>query len=291
MARACRLRGPPRPRSLEHARDDRRRRHAHLHRALLVRVAARRRPSAREPGARAGRVLVHGRRSARVLHRLGRERHRDRPPRLRWLGLRGSQAAHGQGLPGAGRDRRRNHGNRLLVLRRQRVPHDLPGPARSRAEAERLPLEVLRDGRGRAHGRDRAGRVPGAACARRLALPRRARRRVDRSDQPRAHQPRHGADDADRGGVVRARAEARRSDAREEDGESVLLLSARRLARLLRRGALPRLSRRAPGRPARLDARASGGGNAPASVPDHGRRHRDVRGVLVPARDAPAHVP
>ena len=136
VARACRLRGPPRPRSLEHARDDRRRRHAHLHRALLVRVAARRRPSAREPGARSGRVLVHGRRSARVLRRAGRERHRDRPPRLRRLGLRSGQAAHGQGLPGARRDRRRDHGNRLLVLRRQRVPHDLPGPARSRAEAD-----------------------------------------------------------------------------------------------------------------------------------------------------------
>ena len=55
VAGARRLRGPSRPRPLEHACDDRRRRNADRHRALLVRPAADRRAAARERGARAGR--------------------------------------------------------------------------------------------------------------------------------------------------------------------------------------------------------------------------------------------
>ena len=136
VARARRLRGPPRPRPLEHPRDDRRRRHADRDRALLVRAAADRRAAAREQRARPVRVLVHGRRAARLLRRARRR------TGSRWAGssqhgwdYQAAKAHMGNwyrvpvGM-GAGRD-----GARLLVLRRQRLPDRLPGAARARAQA------------------------------------------------------------------------------------------------------------------------------------------------------------
>ena len=55
----------------------------------------------------------------------------------------------------------------------------------------------------------RAGRDPGAAGERGLAVSRRSCGRVDRPDQPRAHQPRHRADDARRGRALLPRSSAR----------------------------------------------------------------------------------
>ena len=67
--------------------------------------------------------------------------------------------------------------------------------------------------------------------------------------------------------------------------EHRLLRPARRLARLLLLGALPRLPRGRARRPPRADARAGRGGHAAAPVPDHGLRDRDVRRLLAAAGD------
>ena len=134
--------------------------------------------------------------------------------------------------------------------------------------------------------RDGAGRDPGAAGERRLALPGGPRGRMDRPDQPRAHQPRHRADDARRrGAVLRSlRASAARRLARRAANRCFWLLLAGSLAFYgvaLYLG-LPRGTAR---RRSRADSGAGGGGDAAAPVPDHGRRDRDVGGVLAPARD------
>ena len=63
------------------------------------------------------------------------------------LGVPGREGASRQVVQGAGRHRRGRHGARLLVLRRERPPHGVPGAARARSEAARAPLEVPRDGR------------------------------------------------------------------------------------------------------------------------------------------------
>ena len=134
--------------------------------------------------------------------------------------------------------------------------------------------------------RHRAGRDPGAAGERRLALPRRPRGRVDRPDQPRAHQPRHRADDARRRRVLRARSDARagrapsrgvgehRASASLLGGSLAFYVVALYLGfhegrLVVRHGLTPEQAEEA--------TRA-------APVPDHGRRHRDVRGVLAAAR-------
>src|SRR5205814_9778451 len=65
--------------------------------------------------------------------------------------------------------------------------------------------------------------------------------------------------------------------------EPLLLLSVGRLPRLLRGDALPRIPRRRAGSPPGPDPRAGGGSDPAPPVPDHGRRDRDVRGLLVPA--------
>ena len=132
------------------------------------------------------------------------ERARDRTACRARLGVPGREGAHGQALQGPDRRRCRDHGPRLLVLRGERLPDDLPVPAREGAEAAVAPVEVPRDRCGGAHGRHGAGSDPGAAGQRRLAVQGRTRGRVDRPDQPRAHQPRHGADDARRRCAVRA---------------------------------------------------------------------------------------
>ena len=148
----------------------------------------------------------------------------------------------------------------------------------------RPPVEVLRH-RGRGpDGRHRAGRHPGAAGERRLALQGGARRRVDRPHQPRAHQPRHRADDA-RGrralpslprsaatrprGALATPASGRCSPARSPSTASALYLGFHEGGLVVGRGS---------------DAGAGRGGDAAAPVPDHGGRRRDARGVLAPAR-------
>ncbi len=254
--------------------------HAHRDRRLLVRPAPRGATAAREqrPGARG--VLVHRRRPARLLRRADRERDRYGPAHGARLGLRGGQGAHGQLVPGAGRRERGRDGGGLLVLRGQRGRDGLPGAARARAQAERAPLEVPAHRRRGAHRGHRAGRDPGAAEERRLALPGAARGRVDRSDQPCAHQPGHRAHDAGRRGPLLPPAAARRRRAAATARQPLLLAAPGRLARLLRHGALPRLPRGPSGGAARPHARAGRGGHAAAPVPDHGRRAGDARGLL-----------
>ena len=155
---------------------------------------------------------------------------------------------------------------------------DLPVAARPRAEAAVAPLEVLRDGRRRAHGRDRAGRDPGAAGERGLALQGGPRGRVDRPDQPRAHQPRHRPHDARRGLAVRVRAPRSAGSSRRAGlvntcffallgGSLAFYFSALYLgfhegALVVHRGLTPEQAEEA--------TRA-------APVPDHGRGDRDVR--------------
>ena len=167
---------------------------------------------------------------------------------------------------------------------------DLPGTARARPEAERPPLEVPRDGCRRAHGRNGAGRDPGPACERGLALPGRTCRRMDRPDRPCAHQPRHRLTMLTAGALFyfapllggRAPVAAR--------GQRLLLRPPRGLARLLRVGHVPRLPRGIPGRRAWPHPGAGGGSDRGPSVPDHGRGHRDARRVLVSARPRRAFV-
>ena len=245
VPRAHGLRGPPRARPLEHARDDRRRRHAAGHRTLLAGAAARGRPAACQRGPRPVRVLVHGRRPRGLLRLADRQRDRDGPADRARLELSRGQGAHGQLVQGADRDGRRGDGPRLLVLRDQRLRDHLPVAPRPRAEAAVAPVEVLRDGRRGPDGRHRPGRDPGAAGERELALQGGPCRRVDRPDQPRAHQPRHRPDDARRRRVLRADPHRGRGGALASAAEHRLLRAPRRLARLLLLDPLPRASTRA----------------------------------------------
>ena len=66
-------------------------------------------------------------------------------------------------------------------------------------------------------------------------------------------------------------------------GQRLLLRAARRLARLLRRRALPGPPRGPPGGRARADARAGRGGHAAPPLPDHGGRRGDARRLLAAA--------
>ena len=156
---------------------------------------------------------------------LGRERHRNRPPRRATAGTTrrpsctwatGYRVPVGIGAGVMGIGYWCFAGNVFLTIFQARLVR-VPKPSG-------YLWKFFATGAAGAHGRDRAGRDPGAAGERRLALPRRARRRVDRSDQPRAHQPRHRADDARRGGAVlrsrRCSAAPRRPEA---DGEPLLL--------------------------------------------------------------------
>ena len=52
------------------------------------------------------------------------------------LGLRGGEASHGQGVSRSGRHRGGGDGPRVLVLRGERLPDDLPVASRARAQAE-----------------------------------------------------------------------------------------------------------------------------------------------------------
>ena len=167
---AHRLRRPPRPRPVEHPRDDRRRRDAPRDGPLLARAPANRGAAARERGAGAVRVLVHRHRPGGLLRLADRQRARDGPADRARLDVPGREGAHGPVVQGADRHGRGRDGPRLLVLRDERARDDLPVAARPRREAAVAPLEVLRDGRRRAHGRDGPGRDPGAAGQRRLAL-------------------------------------------------------------------------------------------------------------------------
>jgi hypothetical protein len=80
-----------------------------------------------------------------------------------------------------------------------------------------------------------------AAAAGRSARRCHPRGRMDRPDQPRPHQSRHGPHDADGRGSVRARAGLRRDGAFTTGRKCLLLVAAHRLARVLRRRALPGL--------------------------------------------------
>ena len=136
---------PPRPRPLEHARHDRRRRDAARHRALLARPAADRRPSACERRARPVCVLAHSDRAR------WSSTSRSSPTGSRsggWSSTAGTTRSPrhtGQVVQDAPADRCRNHGPRLLVLRCERRADDLPVPAGQGAEAAVASLEVLRD--------------------------------------------------------------------------------------------------------------------------------------------------
>ena len=284
MAGECRLCGSSRPRSLEHPFDDRRGRNSDRNRALLVRVAAHRRTAARERRARAGRVLVHRGWTDGLLRRVRRERDRHRPAGSRRLGVPGREGEHGRLVPRPGRHGCRGDGDRLLVLRGDRLPDRLPGSARARAEAERSSLEVPCNGRRGAHDRNGAGRNPGPASERGLAVPSGPRGRVDRPDRARARQPRDRADDARRGCPLLLRTTARRESAVATRGQRLLLRPPRRLSRLLRIGDVPGIPRRISRRRPRPLARAGGGGDGDSSVPADGRRNRHARRLLAAAR-------
>ena len=177
VARPRRLRGPPRPRPLEHARDDRRRRHADGDRALLVRAAADRRPAARERGARAGGVLADRARARGLLRRAGRERDRDGAADRARAGRTWQAKQHmgqwyrapvgmGAGVMGAGYWC--FAANVFLTVFQSRLVR-VPKP-------DWHLWKFLVCGRRRPHRRDGAGRDPGAAGERGLALHRRATR-------------------------------------------------------------------------------------------------------------------
>ena len=141
--------------------------------------------------------------------------------------------------------------------------------------------KFLLTGAGGPHGRHGAGRDPGPAEERRLALRGQARGRVDRPDQPRAHQPRHRLDHAGRRRPLLPPAAARAAPRRPAQlvnrcfwlllGGS-LAFYATALYLGFHEGHLV-VARWA-------DARAGRGGHAAAPVPDHGRRGRDARGLL-----------
>ena len=135
MAGERRVRRPSRPRSLQHAPDDRRRRDPDCNGALLVRAPADRRTAAGERRPRAGSLLVHRRRPRRLLRRFRRQRDRNRHARARRLGVSGREGEHGRLVPRPGRHGGRRDGDWLLVLRGDRVPHRLPGAARARARS------------------------------------------------------------------------------------------------------------------------------------------------------------
>ncbi len=234
------------------------------------------------------RVLVHRPRAGGLLCLADRQRDRDGAADGARLELPGGEGAHGQLVQGPDRDGRRRDGSRLLVLRHQRGLDDLPLATRTGAQAPMAPLEVFRHGRRRPDRRNGAGRDPGAARERGLALQGRQRGRLDRPDQPRSHQPRHGVDDARGGRLLRARALGRRSRAVASPRRHLLLRAPRGLAGLLFHGALPRLPRGSARRTRRTHARAGRRGDADPPVPDHGGRDRDVRRVLAAARDARA---
>ncbi len=190
--------------------------------------------------------------------------------------------AHGQLVPGAGGRERGRDGHRLLVLRRERGPDDLPGAARARAQAGRRTCgSSSLTGAGGAHGGHGAGRDPGAAEERGLAVQGAARGRVDRPDQPRAHQPRDRAHHARRGRpayLVPPRSAARRRRAGSVNRCFWLLLGgslafyATALYLGFHEGHL--VVARGP------HARAGRGRHRAAPVPDHGRRDRDARRLL-----------
>ena len=290
VARSWRLRGPPRPRPLEHPHHDRRRGHADLHRPLLVRASSNRRAPAREPGPRPGVLLADGPWAARLLRGARRERHRDEPPDRGGLELRGGQAAHGRLVQNARRHGRRGDGPRLLVLRGHRLPDGVPCAPGACRQTRWAPLEVPRRRGWSAHGRNGAGRDPGAAGERELALRSGACGRVDRSDLTRAHQPRHRADHARGRSCVLPPAALRRHPTFEADGECLLLVAPGGIARLLRGGALPRLPRGSARRRSRAHAGAGRGSHPAPSLPDHGRRNRHVRRLLAHAGGPRAHL-
>ena len=124
MARSRRVRGSSRPRPLEHARDDRRRRDADRNRALLVRrcrgSSAVRSPARGSPRAPSGSppsaCSSSTSRSSATGSRSGGSS-RD------GCGLPGRQGAHGRLVPRPDRDGRGRDGHRLLVLRGHRLPH------------------------------------------------------------------------------------------------------------------------------------------------------------------------
>ena len=88
--------------------------------------------------------------------------------------------------------------------------------------------KFLATGAAGADRRHRAGRDPGPAGERGLAVPRRPRGRVDRPDRARAHQPRDRADDARRGRALLLRSAARRESAVAARGQRLLLRSSSR---------------------------------------------------------------
>ena len=213
---ACprRLRGPPRPRPLEHAPDDRGRRHADRDRAdagtrcrgssagrSRATVSPRRRsgsPPAGSPsstsrwsanGIAMGRLVEHGWSYQTAKQHMGK-----------WYKV---PIGVGAGVMGA----------RLLVLRGERRPDRLPVAARARPEAERSPLEVLRHRSAALTVGTVQGVIQVQPANADWLYRGRPRGRVDRPDQPRAHQPRHRADDARRRRAVLPRAAARRHGA------------------------------------------------------------------------------
>ena len=129
------LRRPSRPRSLQHAPDDRRRRDADCDGALLVRPAADRRTAAGERRPRAGSLLVHRLRAsvfyvAFVANGIAiGMRVRDG---WEYQAAKASMGDWYRAPVGMGR---RRDGDRLLVLRGDRVPDRLPGAARARARS------------------------------------------------------------------------------------------------------------------------------------------------------------
>ena len=151
MARERRLRGPSRPRSLEHAPDDRRRRDADRDGALLVRAAARScgRPLASDGLAQGAFWFTAGGPRSSSTSRSSRTGSRSACACEHGWEYQAAKASMGDwyrapvgmgaGVMGIG----------YWCFAATVFLTDLPGAARARAEAERPPLEVPRHGRRR----------------------------------------------------------------------------------------------------------------------------------------------
>ena len=285
VARARGLRRAPRPRPLEHARDDRRRRDVARHGPHLVRAAEDR--AAVRSRARASRSARSG--SPRVglagllCLAVGNGIAMGRLVEHGWE-YQAAKAHMGNWYKAPDRDGRRRDGPGLLVLRRERRSSPI---FQSRLVRVPKPQRHLWKFFATGAAALTVGTVQGVI-------------QVQPANADWLYRAGHAGEWIDPishahinlvtgltmlvAGALFALVPCSAGARRAASWQHLLLRAARLVAHVLRGRALPRLPRGAAGREHGPDAGAGRGAHAAAPVPDHGRRHRHVRGVLVAPR-------